>query len=111
MYSAGSVPNFSNASDLARTRATRSGRQWMATSPALVVLSCLLVQGCVNSDNKVVAEAEPAPPAPAASKGDRVVQRGETIVPRRDSAVARGPRTAEGGAPAHSFADRFAPAG
>jgi hypothetical protein len=84
----------------------------MATSPALVVLSCLLVQGCGNSDNKVVAEAEPPPAAPASGKGDGFIPRGETIVPRRYSVVSRGSRTAEAGPTARdSFADRFAPAG
>src|SRR5262245_26992767 len=110
MLSAGSVPNIGNACDLSGTRATRSGRRWIATSSALVVLSCLLLQGCGNSDNKVIAEAEPAPPAPASSKGDSAVQRGETVVPRRDNAASRRARSADG-EPSHSFADRFAPAG
>ncbi len=53
----------------------------MAASPALVVLSCLLVQGCGNSETKVIAEADPAMPGSASAKGD-------TLVPPK-------PRTAE----------------
>ncbi|MET0629297.1 MAG: alpha/beta hydrolase [Xanthobacteraceae bacterium] len=69
----------------------------MATSPALVVLSCLLVQGCGNSESKTIADAEPAKPRPAATKGD--IQ-----VPRTTGAVEVRRRTA-----GDSFSDRFYP--
>ena len=75
---------------------------------SLVALSCVLAQGCSNSENKVVAEAET--PAPAASKGDGFIARGETIVPRKDN--ARAAHAADvGPARRDSFADRFAPTG
>jgi hypothetical protein len=63
--------------------------------PALVVLSCLLVQGCGNSQTKAVAHGDPAMPRPASAKGDILVQR----------AV----RTAEVAQPTagDSFADRY----
>ena len=69
----------------------------MATSPALAVLSCLLVQGCGNSENKVIADAEPAKPRPASAKGD--IQ-----VPRTTGTVEVRRRTA-----GDSFSDRFYP--
>ncbi len=96
MISAGSgIPNISNACDVAGTRGASLSRRWMATSPALVVLSCLLVQGCGNSETKVIAEADPAKPRPASTKGDIL--------------VPRGARTAEVGLPTagDSFADRY----
>jgi hypothetical protein len=68
----------------------------MASSPALVVLSCLLVQGCGNSENKVIAEAEPAKPRPASGKGDILASRAARA---GDSIAVRYPKD--------SFADRF----
>ena len=96
MVSAGSgVPVISHACDLAETYATSVRRCRMAAAPALVVLSCLLVQGCGNSETKVIAEADRAMPGSASAKGD-------TLVPPK-------PRTAEVtvSKARDSFADRF----
>jgi hypothetical protein len=78
----------------------------MATSPALVVLSCLLVQGCGNSESKTIAEAEPAKPRPASTKGDIQVPRttGTTVVGRRTAADSFADRFY----PTDSFSDRYA---
>ena len=94
MISAGSeVPNFSDACDLAGTRETSLWRCRPAASVALVLLSCLLFQGCKTSETKGTAEPESAAPRLAAGKG-------ETVVPR-------GARSANANAPRDTFADRF----
>jgi hypothetical protein len=96
MISAGSaIPNISDTCDFPGTRGTSLSRRWVAMSSALVVLPCLLLQGCGNSDNKVVATRDPAMPRPASSKGD-------TLVPRavRTAGMAR-PTAGD------SFADRY----
>jgi len=63
-------------------------------SPALVVLPCLLVQGCGNSQTKL-ANGDPVAPSPASAKGDILVPRGV-----RTSEVAQA-------AAGDSFADRY----
>jgi hypothetical protein len=93
MISSGSeIPNIS-ACDFAGTRGTSFWRRSM--SPALIVLSCLLVQGCGNSQTKAVANGDPAMPRPASAKGDIL--------------VTRAVRTAEAAQPTagDSFADRY----
>jgi len=99
MISAGSgVPNIGYLCGLARMRRPGPWRRGPAASAALVLLSCLLLQGCKTSETKTTAEAERSavPRAMAAS--------GETVVPRatRTTATARP-------APRDSFADRFLP--
>ena len=107
MISAGSeIPTFRDACDLTGTHGRGWGRRWMATSPALAVLSCLLVQGCGNSESKTIAEAEPAKPRTAATKGDIQVPRttGTTVVGRRTAADSFADRFY----PTDSFSDRYA---
>jgi hypothetical protein len=99
MVSAGSnVPNISRLCDLLGTRGTALRRCRPAASAALIVLSCLLLQGCKTSETKGAAEAEKSASTRFAGAN------GETIVPRA-------PRTAAIGRPVpkDSFADRFLP--
>jgi hypothetical protein len=99
MVSAGSnVPNISRLCDLLGTRGTALWRCRPAASAALIVLSCLLLQGCKTSETKGAAEAEKSASTRFAGAN------GETIVPRA-------PRTAAIGRPVpkDSFADRFLP--
>jgi hypothetical protein len=93
MIAAGSaIPIIGESCRPAGTRAM--WRRPMAASPALVVVSCLLLQGCGNSETKMIAEAERAMPAPAPSRGD-------SLVPKKPPAEVRVPKAAD------SFADRF----
>jgi hypothetical protein len=82
------------------TCGTGLGRRWAAASPALVVLSCLLVQGCGNSENKV-AEPDPAVDRPEPGKGDILAPSGA-----RRGAEMRPPTAGDSFADRFSFADR-----
>jgi len=92
MISAGpKIPKLSGPSDFQRMRGTSLARRWV--SPALVLLPCLLFQGCGNSQNRtVVADADGAIRPPASAKGD-------SLVPRAPAAVSQ---------PRDSFSDRYA---
>jgi hypothetical protein len=60
--------------------------------PALVVLSCLLVQGCGNSQTKAVANREVAQPPAGDSFADRFA--GDSFADRYAAAVSYAPRSA-----------------
>jgi hypothetical protein len=106
MISAGSeIPNICDTCDFPETRGTSFWRCWMP--PALVVLLCLLVQGCGNSQTKAVAKGDPAMPRPASAKGDilvpRAVRTAEVAQPTAgDSFTDR--------YPGDSFVDRYSAA-
>src|SRR3974390_556874 len=73
MISAGpEIPNISTC-DFRATRATSLRRRWAGVSSAFVVLPCLLVQGCGNSETKAVARGDPATPRTAYAKADILV--------------------------------------
>src|SRR5262245_35407304 len=91
MIAAGSVvPNICDRPDLAGTRAAFLLRG-PAAPAAFALLSCLLVQGCGNSDNNGFADAAATSSRPAAVGGESI--------------AVRKPRVAE--APRDTFADRF----
>jgi hypothetical protein len=95
MISAGSaIPNIGATCDFPGTRGTSVWRRSATLSSAPVVLACLLLQGCGNSDTKTVANRDPMPRS-ASTKGD-------SLVPRTS-------RTAEAAPPAarDSFVDRY----
>src|SRR5271165_2291710 len=107
MISAGSeIPNINDSCDFLGTRVTSVRRRWAGMSSALVVLPCLLVQGCGNSETKVVATGDPVTPRPGYAKADILFPR-----PARTVAVAR-PTAADSFADRYgdSFADRYAAA-
>jgi hypothetical protein len=107
MISAGSgIPNISAACDVVGTRGASLSRRWAVASPALVVLSCLLVQGCGNSESKMIAEPDSARPRTTSTKGDSQVPRttGTTVVGRRTA----GDSFADRFYPTDSFSDRYA---
>jgi hypothetical protein len=108
MVSAGSeVPNISDTCDLAGTRGTGLRRPWPAAPVAFVLLSCLLLQGCGTSENKGMAEAEPAAVQRASLGGETIVARG-----RAAKAQDRAPRdTFADRFPPDSFADRYSALG
>ncbi len=94
MIAAGSdVPNINHLCDLAGTRGLGLGWRRPAASAALVLLSCLLLQGCKTSETKGTAET-------AAAAQRTVAPNGETVVPR-------GTRTAAVAPARDTFADRF----
>jgi hypothetical protein len=98
MISAGSaVPNSSDTRDFQRTCASSLRRRWAAMSPALVVLPCLLLQGCGNSEPKTLAKADAATLLSGSSKHDV-----------NSPAVASADVAQPG--PVDSFADRYAAA-
>jgi hypothetical protein len=108
MISAGStIPNIGGTCDFPGTRGTNVWRRWATTSSAPVLLACLLLQGCGNSDTKAVAKLDPAKPRAASSKGDsllpRTIRTAEAAQPTpRDSFVDR--------YFSDSFADRYSSA-
>jgi hypothetical protein len=108
MISAGSeIPKIGDACDCPGTGGTRFWRRWL--SPALVLLPCLLVQGCGNSQTKTVANSDPASPRSASAKGDILVPRaaaGGSQPSARDSFSDRyaGDSFADRYSAAHSFA-------
>jgi hypothetical protein len=93
MISAGSaIPKISSTCKFPGTRGRGLRRRWRAMPSALIVVPCLLVQGCGNSDTRVVAKADPARGDPAMSRSTSA--KGDILVPR--PAPAR-----------DSFADRY----
>ena len=97
MVSAGSkVPNISGTCGVAGTHGTGWRRLPPAAPVVLVLLSCLLLQGCGTSENKGVAEAEPATLHRAAIGGETVIPRGSRAANARQQVAAR-----------DTFADRF----
>jgi hypothetical protein len=94
MIAAGSdVPNICDRPDVAGTRAAFLLRG-PAAPAAFVLLSCLLVQGCGNSDNNGFTDAAQTSSRPAAIGGESI--------------VVRTPRVADASsAPRDTFADRF----
>jgi hypothetical protein len=102
MIAAGSdVPNSSDWRGVAGSRSTGLSRRGPAASAALVLLSCLLIQGCGISDNEGTTEAQP-PARPAAIGG-------ETIVPRTVRAADATRDSFDDRYPRMSFAERFSP--
>jgi hypothetical protein len=96
MISAGSeVPNLNDTCGFPATRVSALRRRWAGMSSAFVVLPCLLVQGCGNSETKAVATRDPVTPRPAYAKADIL--------------VPLSVHTAEAARPVarDSFADRF----
>jgi hypothetical protein len=99
MILAGSgIPNIGLLCDHVGTHGTGFWRRRPAVSAALILLSCLLLQGCKTSETKGTSEAQKAALARATAAS------GETVVPRA-------PRTAAIGQPVRkdTFADRFLP--
>ena len=110
MVSAGSeVPNISDTCGLGLAGARGTGlRRLLPAAPvALVLLSCLLLQGCGTSDNKGIAEAEPATVNRAAIGGETIIPRGGRAANARQQA----PRDTFADRFLDSFADRFAALG
>ena len=107
MNSAGSeVPNLNDTCGFA-TRVSGLRRRWAGMSSVFVVLPCLLVQGCGNSETKAVVARDPATPRPAYAKADILVplsvHTAEAARPiARDSFADR--------FFADSFAERYSPA-
>jgi hypothetical protein len=107
MITAGSgVPNICDTFDVAGARGTALSWRALAAATALVLLSCLFLQGCGVSENEGVAVAESAPPRPAAIGGETIVVRTPRVAAAgasttRDSFADRFPRD--------SFAERFSP--
>jgi hypothetical protein len=106
MIAAGSaIPNISAACEITGTRGAGLGRRRMATSPALAVLSCLLVQGCGNSETKTIAEADPAKVRSASTKGDILIPR--TTGTAASARPMAGDSFLDRYFPMDSFADRY----
>jgi hypothetical protein len=94
MIAAGSdVPNINHLCDRAGTRGLGLRRRRPSASAALVLLSCLLLQGCKTSETKGTAETAAAAQRTVATSGETIVQRAA--------------RAAAAAAPRDSFADRF----
>jgi hypothetical protein len=106
MISAGSeIPNIDSCDFLA-ARGTSLRRRWAGMSSALVVLPCLLVQGCGNSETKVVTTGDPVTPRPGYAKADILFPRPARTVEVAQSTAADSFADRYG----DSFADRYAAA-
>jgi hypothetical protein len=104
MISAGSeIPKISDACDFPGTGGTKFWR--CRLSPVLVLLPCLLVQGCGNSQTKTVANNDPATPRSTSAKGDILVPRAAAAVPQPTARDSFSDRYA-----GDSFVDRYSAA-
>jgi hypothetical protein len=104
MISTGSaVPKTSDTRNHRSTHSAGVQRRWRAMSPALVLLPCLFIQGCGNSESKAVAKSEPVMPRSASPKGDILIPSA-----MRTSVVAQ-TRTGDSFADRYSAGEGFAP--
>ncbi len=95
MIAAGSQIPESSTCRFAGACGTGLGRRWL--SPALILLPCLLLQGCGNSESRAPPKDEASLPRFATNKGDRLFARADVSGASHPAAV-------------DTFADRYSAA-